>query len=332
MTKKTSKPEFYSHFMKKGFFSDANKIIKFMESENYWIFKTGKKIYKIKKHEPVKSSASLEEIFCQEIVRRINTHSPELEPKLLTLKQEQQQYIFDTGNHITSPVLYYAIEMNQFADRYFFDQMLAKGKLKQSTIENIAHYLHQMHEQSNRSISKDEGTVDSLLQTLNDLIYQSKKYLGSTISQPMIDMTLHPLEKYINNNRKLLLRRLKKEKIREVHGCFIPRKIIVTKERIMALAKTSDPLKNRFKDIAADLADLTVELSRQNQQELAAHFTETYCKIDDDRDLKFILPIYEAFKCLALGLKQSIQFQKGNKKTAEEFKTKAKAYYEQAID
>ncbi len=95
MAKKRNKPEFYSRFMEKGFFPDANKNIKYHESHNYWIFKTGQKIYKVKKREEAKSTASLEEIFCQETLRRILDHSPALNPVIATIKQDQQVFQLD---------------------------------------------------------------------------------------------------------------------------------------------------------------------------------------------------------------------------------------------
>jgi len=332
MTKKRSKPEFYSRFMEQDFFPEANKNIKYHESHNYWIFKTGQKIYKAKKREEAKSTASLEEIFCQETIRRILDHSPTLQPEIATIKQDQQSFQIDRNNQISTPPLYFVIIMDQLADRYFLSNIISKGKLTEKTIDNVSRFLFQLHEKAVPTSSKDEGTSVLILQKLKDLIYQSKKYLGDTISQPMIDMTLRPLEKYIVDNRKLLLRRNKRGLIREVHGCFIPRKIYASKETVLALAKTTDPLRNRYCDVVSDIADLTVELIQEGESSKATYFIESYCKKTEDREIKLILPIYQALKCLSQGLKYSISFRQKSGKTEEENKRKATAYYEQAIE
>lgn len=332
MTKKNNKPEFFSQFMEKDYFPDANKNSKYSESHNYWIFKTGQKIFKVKKREEAKSTASLEEIFCQETIRRLQDYSPGLQAVLSTIKLEENRYILDQDNRISSPVLYYVIIMNQLADRYFLNNVISKGKLSEKILESVSRFLFQLHENAKPTSSKDDGTADLISQKLNDLIYQSKKYLGDTITQPMIDMTVRPLKKYIADNRKLLLRRNKKGLIREVHGCFIPRKIYANKDTVLALAKTTDPLRNRFCDIASDIADLTVELIQEGEGNLAVHFIDSYCKKADDREIKQILPIYQALKCLSQGLKYSISYKQNDNRAKGDNKQRATAYYEQAIE
>ncbi|NQU62844.1 MAG: hypothetical protein HQ517_00970, partial [SAR324 cluster bacterium] len=289
--------------MEKDYFPGSTKNIKYHESHNYWIFKTGQKIYKVKKREESKSSASLEEIFCQETLRRLHAYSPMLQAEKSTIKINEHRFQLDFDNQISSPALYHVIIMNQLADRYFLNNIISKGKLSEKTLDSISKFLFELHEKAEPTPSKDDGTSDSLLQKLNDLIYQSKKYLGDTIRQPMIDMTVRPLEKYIVDNRKLFMRRNKKGFIREVHGCFIPRKIHAGKDAISALAKTTDPLRNRYCDIVSDIADLTVELRQGGEGVLATYFIESYCSNTDDREIKIILPIYQALKCLSQGLK-----------------------------
>ena len=318
--------------MEKDFFPNANKIIKYHESHNYWVFKTGEKIYKVKKRGAIKSSASLEEIFCREMVRRLRHYSPTLQPEIATIKKDQQGFQLDRDNRISSPVLYHVIIMNQLSDRYFLSNFIDKGKLTSKVMDRVSRFLVELHEKAESAPSKDEGTAKLILQKLNDLIYQSKKYMGLTISQPMIDMTLHPLEKYIADNRKLLLRRNKRGLIKEVHGCFIPRKIYVSPETVLALTKTTDPLKNRYADVVADIADLTVELVQRGESEMASSFVESYCKNTEDREIKMVLPIYQALNCLSQGLDHSIACKQHDAKTAEAIKQKATAYFEQAIE
>lgn len=318
--------------METQLFPDANKITKFQESANYWIFKTGKKIVKVKKREAVKSTASLEEIFCNEMSRRMQIHSPGLEVELATVKEDQQVFRLDRDNSIASPVLYFALVMNQLQDRYFLDNIIAKGRLKEKLMVNISQFLLQFHADAQPSPGKNDGTADSLIQKLNDLIYQSKKYLGETITQPMIDMTFHPLEKYINDNRKLLGRRVRKGLVKEIHGCFIPRKIHVEKGTILALGKTSDPLRDRYCDVVSDIADLAVELTHAGQGDMVPGLVDHYCAQTEEPDTKSILPIYLALKCLSQGLQYSVTYQQFDEKTADAKKAKATAYYEQAIE
>jgi len=328
---KKSRPVFYNILMEKGFFPDSNKIIKYQESQNYWIFKTGKKIYKVKKTENTKSAVSLEEVFCKEIVGLIQQHSPGLEPELVTLIQQADSFYFTDQPNTTSELMFHAIKMNQLPERCFLDIIINKEKLTESILDPVCNYLYNFHQNTQISDSKDQGTPDSLNLRLQDLIYQSKKYLNITITQTMIDLILRPLEKYLSDNRKLFLRRIKKQAIKKVHGCFIPRKININKDEVMVLAKTSDPLRNCYFDVASDLSDLTVQLRNADLNDLSDYFVTKYCKLSNDREVKQVLPVYQALKCLTLGLENSIAMQQTTK-NEETIKQTATKYYEHAID
>lgn len=330
--RKSKKPDFYRTFMQAGFFPNANKITKFQESENYWIFKTGQKVFKVKKHEDVASSIPMEEIFCQEIVDQENIYSPDLDAKMLTVKDVDGTFVIDWDNGFSQKASYYVVVMNQLADRGFLSNIISKGKLSKKNIDKLSVHLHRFHEQARVSETKDEGSPDEVLAKLKDLFYQSKKYLNITITKAIVDMTQRPLEKYLNDNRKLFLRRMKQGHIKLVHGCLIPRKIHVTTEQVNFLGKTSDPIKNRFKDIASDLADFTVELQQAGLNEMADYFVESYCKVCQDNEFKQVLPVYQAMRCLYLGLKHSIQSNDSDETVANEEKQLAVGYYEQTID
>jgi len=325
------KPEFYSQFMNGDLLPGSNKTIKFKESQNYWIFKTGPKAIKVKKREDAANAVSLEEIFCREMTRRLRLYSPDLGAETAIITHDGNSFHLDCNGASGSLPLYHAIIMNQLADRYFLDNILGKGKLTETMMKRIGEYLFQLHTRMEVSPSKTDGTCDSLLQRLNDLIYQSKKHLKTTITQPMIDMTLHPLEKYITDNRKLMLRRVRKGLIKEVHGCFIPRKIHIDNEKVVALAKTNDPMRDRYRDIVSDLADLTVALTCSGEERMADCFINAYCSLAGDADTVAVLPIYQGLKCLSLGLQYSVIHKKSSNHAAEETKQQAIAYYEQAM-
>lgn len=330
--KRAQKPEFYQTFMEGGFFPNANKITKFQDSENYWIFKTGEKVYKVKKEEGGSSAVPLEEIFCHETVKQLQKHSPALNATFFTVKKENETYLIDGDGSVSSAPIFYGISMNQLPDRGFLSNIISKNKLTENLLDRIIQQLHQFHLDADISKSKDDGSPDLLSSKIQNLYYQSKKYLNVTINQAIIDMTLRPLEKYLLDNRKLFLKRMKKGSIRLVHGCFIPRKIHITNEGINFLGRTSDPIKNQFNDIASDLADLSVMLNHADQQEMANYLIESYSGLSGDRETGQVVPIYQAMKCLELGLINSIKSNQSDKQLSQELKTLAIAYYEQTID
>jgi len=332
LLEKTGKPEFYRTFMEKDFFPEANKVVKYQESNNYWIFKTGKRVFKTKKKAPVQSSASLDEIFCQEADRQLRLYSPQLQPQLFTVKQDPQRFALDWDHQLSSPPLYYGIAMNQLSDRYFLNNLLEKKGAREHHFHEIGHYLHQRHEQAEVPEVKEAISLEAILQKVKDLIYQSKKYLGLTVTKPMLDMAGLPMEKFIADQRKLFVKRFKKGVIREIHGCFIPRKIHLYQQEITALARTSDPIRNRYGDVAQDVADLSVELNHMGNPEFAEFFVTAYCQLSTDKDLRLVLPAYQTIQCLSQGLRYSIVMKRFEGAEAEILQKTASRYYEQAID
>lgn len=330
--KKSAKPDIYRTFMSEGFFPNANKIIKFQESENYWIFKTGKKLVKVKKKIETSSTIPLEEIFCREIVNQLQTHSPGLEAQTVSVINTGDTFEIDWDNSRSEPPSYFAICMNQLPDRGFLSNIISRNKLNEPVLRQISQHLAEFHQQTEVSESKDAGSPEVISRKLDDLFYQSKKYLNVTITQAIIDMTFRPIQKYLTDNRKLLLKRIKKGNIRLVHGCLIPRKIHAAKEGINLLGRTNDPLKHRFNDVASDLADLTVELSLSGLKGESANLSEIYIKNSGDRELKQILPLYQAIRCLDLGLKHSILSNQSDENDSEAEKALARQYYEQTVD
>jgi aminoglycoside phosphotransferase family enzyme len=327
------KPEFYSSLMEAGFFPKGNKITKYQESTNFWIFKTGKKIYKFKKNENSSSVISLEELFCNEISKLTRLHSPELDIQDITLKKTEDKFILDDQGTIPGTPLYYGLSMNQLSERSFLDNIIARDNLTDDIVIQICDFLYRFHKLTAASTTKKDGSAEELGEKLQNLFYQSKKHLGMTITQPIMDMTLHPLERFLDEHRKLLLRRGKKGFIRQTHGNFVPRKISVGKKSVLALGGTGDPLKDRFQDVAVDLADLVVELIHNGQKEFAGKIVARYSKISGDREIKQILPFYQALRCLGNGLRFSLLAETPNdNQKAETNRQVAREYYEQTVD
>ena len=318
--------------MQKGFFPNANKITKYEESSNYWIFKTGDAIYKVKKKEKVQSTFDLEELFCNEIISQINLHSPGLDPKLGFIKHANDTYVIDVDNSIPGSIRYYVLIMRQLPERYFLNNITKKGKLNDKILDKICNTLAVFHQSTRLSDIKDEGAPEKIGANMADLFYQSKKHLGITVTQAIIDITRRPMENFLKQNKKLFLRRIRNKRIRYVHGCFIPRKIHVQKNNALFLGRTTDPLKDRFTDVAADVADLTIEMQRMDASHQVDYFVEKYCDITGDYELKQVLVFYQVLKCLYNGLKHSLDLEYTNEAASSRQQRRAKAYYEQAID
>lgn len=327
MTTRASKPEFYKSLMEPGFYPEANKNIKYQESGNYWIFKTGQKVYKVRKPQAQKSAIDLDLVFCQETERTSNHYSPSLETQLKYLVPEGEGHVLADA---PQPGGWYLLVQNQLADRGFLSALLEKDKLKAEHLKSIAAHLAGAHQEAKACDAKSTvGSPEDLKSQIDALIYQSKKHMGDCITQPMIDMTMRPVERFLETHKKLLGQRARKGFVKAHHGCVTPEKIHLQSGEVALLARREDPLKHRFKDVASDVADLSCSLVFAEKKELAQGFVEEYVALTKDEQLKVILPLYQLIFALAQGLHHSLLRLE---ETPEEHQAKAKEYYELMVE
>lgn len=327
------KPDFYKAFSKKEIVKHSDKPVKYSESNHYWMFKTGEVIYKIKKKNNLQLTQQIEHVLLLEMLNQTRSHSPELEMELLSLtKNEAGKYQLVDFKLNNPEHQYFVFKMNQLSESYFLSSMIQREKVKEQHIKDLVDFLIQFHENSDVQSSKEFGTADPILNKLEDLMYQSKKYLNKTLTQATLDMTHRPLEKFIQDNKKLISKRLKKGKIRSVHGCLIPSKIHIYKGKVQLLPMNVAFLNDRFKDVAADLADLLVELQMHDLGEFSNQFLEYYSTKSKDKDLKQITTFYQAMKCFQRGLEQSVLSDQKEADEAETHIEQAKLYYQKAVE
>lgn len=329
MNKRPTKPDFYKSFMEEGFFPDSNKIVKYIESQSYWMFKTGQKIYKIKKPFENELSSHLDKLFCKDAVKIMNLHSPTLECVEKMVTKNQDQYFLENS---TSMGLFFGIEMHQLQSQFFVDRLIEKKKINSTHIDKIVHFLAEFHQKAIPAPTEEGGSPEFLINRINDFFYQSKKFIDITITQPLIDLSFFPLERFVQKQKKLLLKRLKKKLVREIHGNFIPSKIHVQGELVQVLSKTEHPLRNKFGDVAIDLAQLVISLKKEGLHQLAVEFVEGYVAETNDKDIQEILPFYQSIACFNSGLRNSKKMAAEQGKEAEKYKETAIKCYEQSIE
>lgn len=327
MNKRSAKPEFYKALMNPEFYSSANKSIKFQESENFWIFKAGAQVFKVKKPTESKSSIDLDQVFCFETLKAQETRSPALETKLCYLVKDGENY--SLAEQPGGEKSYYVLSQLQLPDRVFFSYFLAKEKLKSTHVKQVGTFLAELHGQAKENNARDIGGIEDLKAQVDDLIYQSKKHLGVTLTQPILDMMLRPVVKYLDSHKKNFGQRGRKGFVKEVHGGFSPRKIALQQSQVLCLFRSDDPLKDRYKDVASDLADLSLELIFAGQKELAQELVEAYISQSQDEQMSLILPLYQVIQALRQGLNFSLLRLEEDE---EENKTMAIRYYELMVE
>jgi len=201
-------------------------------------------------------------------------------------------------------IIEYALKMEALADQCSLTQLLAKDKLTIKHISKIATRIAEIHAVSP---AKDTATVsgkpESFRALCEDMLFQLKRYFEASLTQPILDMIRHPLEKFIDDNKRLFSKRQKKGRIVLGHGAFLPEHIFVNGDQVYFISPQEVQKKLAVLDVANDVSSLTVELARMGKNELFDAFVQQYLEVSNDQDLLKMLPLYQTYCALKQGVK-----------------------------
>ena len=293
-------PSFHKSLCAKELYPEATHKIKFVETRGSYLYKTGETVYKIKKTSPVYANPALKEAFCEEEFRLGKIFDEELYLEVLPVILQQNE-IYGYGGE--GKIVEYALKMRELNERYLLSAQLERKKITPTSIGRIAKFLAGVHFNCVAVDRETEaGKPDHFYSLCDEQLYQLKRYLDASISQPLMDMIRHPLEKFATEQRRLFLRRIKKGRIIHCHGAFVPEHIYIKGLEINIFSPQEAQRKLCLLDAACDIASLTVELVRMQENELSDIFIKRYITAAKDRELMKVLPAYQALVSLKKGV------------------------------
>ena len=296
-----SQTELIKSLKKSAAYPHSPKTIKLIETSTSLLFKADDQIYKIKKSGNEYATLAVKEVFCHEecsLSQRFNPNWP-LEV-LPVLEHNGELKIGGTEGE----VIEYALKMEVLPDQWSLSQLLAKDKLTVKHITGIATKIAEIHAESPaRDRVADSGKPEPFRALCDDMLFQMKRYFEASLTQPILDMIRHPLEKFIDDNKRLFSKRAKKGRIVLGHGSFLPEHIFVHGDNQYFISPQEVQKKLAILDVANDVSSLTVELARIGKTELFDIFLEQYLEISNDQDLLKMLPLYQTYCALKQGVK-----------------------------
>ena len=201
-------------------------------------------------------------------------------------------------------IIEYALKMEALADQWSLSQLLAKDKLTIKHISKIATRIAEIHAVSPaKDRAAESGKPEPFRALCDDMLFQLKRYFEASLTQPILDMIRHPLEKFINDNKRLFNKRQKKGRIVLGHGAFLPEHIFVCGDQVHFISPQEVQKKLAVLDVANDVSSLTVELARMGKTELFDAFVQQYLEVSNDQDLLKMLPLYQTYCALKQGVK-----------------------------
>ena len=298
MTKKDY-PEYHKAMMEQSTYSSAPRRIKFEETRRSYLYRTGAHVYKIRKSDHFYSSLAIKERYALEAMHLGATWAEGHEIDVFPVVKTGAGYQL----HGAAAAVDYGCSMVQFPDSYWLDRLVKQEKVSPAMVGRLARFLVEIHE----GASLDEKAAsasrpENFHALMDDIFYQAKKYVGITLSDAILEMVGHAMSRYVEEFRRLFLRRQKRGRIVDGHGAFIPSHIHLKGGDVLAISPLEGQSKFRVMDAANDVATLLNELELAGALELSELFQTRYASTAKDRDLAHILPAYRTLQAMRSGL------------------------------
>lgn len=295
-------PEFHKALMERSAYPAASRKIKCEETRRSYLYRTGEHVYKIRKTSTLYSTPAIKERYAHIALELGRRWAGEAVQAVVPIVCREGAFALGGAGEPVD----YALRMVQLPDGYWLHRLLAAGKVTPTLIGRLARFMAEQHAAGALDERAAEaGRPEHVQALLDDITYQTRKYEGVTVGEPMLDMIGRPLHRYLDDERRLLVRRVKRGHIVEGHGALVPEHIYVRGADIHALAPLEAQAKFRVLDAANDVALLVNDLVLREEGEAADLLLKRYVAASRDRDLPRTLPVYRILQALRFGLLRS---------------------------
>ena len=277
------------------------KSIKLRETDSSYLFEGDEWLYKIKKEGNEFPTLAVKEAYCHEECRLSQSFNPNWTSNVLTILEQNGD--IKIGGTEGEPVEY-ALQMGKLPEKWLLSGLLGNDAVSKKNMKNIAERISEIHSNNSaKDKAAESGKAESFRALCDDMLFQMKRYFDASMTQPILDMIRHPLEKFIDQNKRLFSKRHQKGRIVHGHGAFLPEHIFVSGKVVHFISPQEVHRKLADLDVANDVSSLTVELTRLGKHELAETFLNHYLEISNDLDLQKMLPLYQTYCSLKQGVK-----------------------------
>ena len=282
-------------------YSTAPKSVKLRETDSSYLFEGDEWLYKIKKEGNEFPTLAVKEAYCHEECRLSQSFNPNWTSNVLTILEQNGD--IKIGGIEGEPVEY-ALQMGKLPEKWLLSGLLGNDAVSKKNMKNIAERISEIHSNNSaKDKAAESGKAESFRALCDDMLFQMKRYFDASMTQPILDMIRHPLEKFIDQNKRLFSKRHQKARIVHGHGAFLPEHIFVSDKVVYFISPQEVHRKLADLDVANDVSSLTVELTRLGKYELAETFLNHYLEISNDLDLQKMMPLYQTYCALKQGVR-----------------------------
>ena len=273
------------------------------ETHISWVILTGQFAYKIKKELKFGqildfSTLSLRKKFCQKEVEINKVLCEDMYIDVVKIvKQNKRSQVDEAAIKIVElknkgKALDYAVKMLEIPQKFRMDNLLQDGKVTSDTIDKITSILVEFHRitPTNRRI-KNFGRPEFMMRkveenfaTLSKLTNINSKFETS-------------LKSFINRKTNLFLKRIRDDKIRDIHGDLYLKNVFIMPDGKFYLydrIEFNDSL--RYADVVEDVAHLAMDLDFHERSDLRKRLISEYILRSKDNNLEDIVYFFMCYK------------------------------------
>ena len=306
------------------------------ETHISWILLTGKYAYKIKKELKFGnvlnfSNLKLRKKFCQREMTLNKVLCSEMYHGVVKIVKENGVLRFRDLGQKGKP-LDYAVKMQEIPQKYRMDNLVRQNKVTKKTIDKLVTILVRFHKKTPTSPKiKRFGKPYFLLKKINEN-FRTLETL--TKVNPKFEQNL---ASFVNDNRILFLRRIKENKVRNIHGdLYLKNIFVINNSKFFLYDRIEFNEQLRSADVAEDVAHFAMDLDFNGKVNLRKYFVEKYLKKSQDAELESLVYFWMCYKACMRG--KVCFFQANNeqsrvkklklKKDAKKFFKLAESYLE----
>jgi aminoglycoside phosphotransferase family enzyme len=241
------------------------------------------------------SSLPLRKKYCQKEVAINQVLCSDMYKGVVKIIRENGNIRITNLEHKGTP-LEYAVKMLEIPQEFRMDNLVAANKVGLNILEKLTEILVNFHftiptnakiksyAQPRFMKTKIDENFETLakLNTNNEIVHFHRKLIS-----------------FIKNNKPLFYKRIREDKIREIHGDLYLRNIFIVNSNVSRFylydrIEFNDSL--RYADIAEDVAHLSMDLDYNRRNDLRRYFISKYVEKSNDNNLQDLLYFLMCYK------------------------------------
>jgi aminoglycoside phosphotransferase family enzyme/predicted kinase len=273
----------------------------FLQTHTSMLFFAGERVYKVKKAVDLGfldfTTFERRRFFCEEEVRLNERLAPGVYLGVVPIVRA------DDGVRVGGPgePIEVAVEMVRLPAERMLDRLLEAGEIDNARMDALARLLADFHANAATGAGVDEyGEPAAVARNVLENFQETERFIGEphTVSRELHAFLAARAERFLEQERELLVRRVREGRIRDGHGDLHAGNICVLGERIVAYDSLEFAPRFRCADVACDLAFLCMDLDYRDFRGFSGYLARRYAELARDEELERLLPFYKGYRAV----------------------------------